>query len=68
MNVLSPIWMQVNHKKPGPDPLQPIAIKGGVRRETNRTFLMEKQQPMKSIFEIGAIRHNVHSKSLAQEW
>ena len=29
---------------------------------------MEKIQPSKSLFEIGAIRHNVQSSELAEEW
>ena len=68
MNVLSPVWMQVTHKSPGPDPLQAWSVKQGIRKETNRTFLMEKMQPSKSLFEFGAIRHNVHSSELAEEW
>jgi len=31
VNVLSPEWMQVTHKKPGPDPLGPASVKHGVR-------------------------------------
>ena len=42
VNQLSPVWMQVEHQKPGPDPLSPFATKHGILAETNRTFLVEK--------------------------
>ncbi len=45
VNALSPVWMQVAHQKPGPDPLKQFAVKHGVRKEANRTFLVEKSQP-----------------------
>lgn len=38
----------------------------GIRKETNRTFLFDKEQPKKSIFSYGSVRHNVHSKELAE--
>jgi len=53
--------MQVQHKKPGPDPLGATTVKL-VREEANRTLLVEKNQPKRSIFSIGDVRHNVHSK------
>ena len=43
VNELSPVWMQVEHQKPGPDPLKPNAVLHGVRQESNRTFLVEKK-------------------------
>ena len=42
VNVLSPTWMQLQYNKPGPDPLCQVGVKHGVRKETNRTFLVEK--------------------------
>lgn len=39
--------------------------KFGIRDETNRTFLVDKVAPKKSVFNIGTIRHNVHSKAMA---
>ena len=67
VNALSPAWMQVSHKKPGPDPLGSTAVKHGVRAEANRTFLVEKSQPQRSIFNLGAFRHNVHSVAQRDE-
>jgi hypothetical protein len=72
VNVLSPTWMQVTHEKPGPDPLRVIGAmaKDGVivKAENNRTILVEKSQPKRSIFNIGSFRHNVHSEDLANQW
>lgn len=45
VNRLSPNWMQVTHEKPGPDPLRANVIKHGVRKETNRSILVERDQP-----------------------
>jgi len=72
VNVLSPTWMQVTHEKPGPDPLKLIGAKTEdgiiVKAENNRTILVEKNQPKRSIFNIGSFRHNVHSNDLADQW
>lgn len=68
VNQLSPVWMQVEHEKPGPDPLRPKVVHHGVRQEANKTFLVEKNQPMRSIFDLGTTRHNVHSKELQEYW
>ena len=62
VNVLSPTWMQLQYNKPGPDPLCQVGVKHGVRKETNRTFLVEKTQPQRSLFALGSVRHNVHFK------
>ena len=43
VNQLSPVWMQVEHQKPGPDPLKPSCVLQGVRQESNMTFLVEKK-------------------------
>ena len=58
VNVLSPEWMQVNHQKPGPDPLKAISPPVAMKSETNRTILVEKNQPKRSIFNLGTFRHN----------
>ena len=68
VNVLSPEWMQVTHTKPGTDPLEAATVKHGVRQEVNRTFLVEKNQPKKSVFEIGSHRHNLPTRELTDEW
>ena len=31
VNHLSPVWMQVEHEKPGVDPLKPNVVHNGVR-------------------------------------
>mmetsp|Transcript_6072 Transcript_6072/g.10304 ORF Transcript_6072/g.10304 Transcript_6072/m.10304 type:complete len:175 (-) Transcript_6072:32-556(-) len=61
VNMLSPNWMQLTHKKPDHDPLFPIGVKHGVRQENNRLFLVEKSQPQRSMFSLGSMRHNVQS-------
>ena len=60
--------MQVSHAKPDGDPLGPASVKHGVRAEANRTFLVEKEQPMRSIFNLGSFRHNVHSVDQRDHW
>ena len=68
VNVLSPVWMQVDHKAPEHDPMQPFSVKTGVRKEVNRTFLVEKKQPRRSIFALGSVRHNVPTKEEADKY
>ena len=68
VNALSPVWMQVEHERPAYDPLAPTSVKHGVRKETNRTFLVDKQQPVRSVFACGNMRHNVHTKEAADFW
>lgn len=65
-SVLTPSWMKID----APNRVQGDTMKGrvekfGLREESNRTFLTDKQQPGKSIFSIGSVRHNVHSKAMA---
>ena len=67
VNVLSPNWMQLTHKKPDHDPLFPTGVKHGVREESNRLFLVEKNQPQRSMFSIGSMRHNVQSVEMRNE-
>jgi len=67
-NKLSPEWMQVTHKKKGTDPLKQIPTYLGVRQEHNRSILVEKVQPKRSIFNSGSIRHNVHSVELTNKF
>ena len=68
VNVLSPVWMQVEHEAPGADPMMPYGVKHGIRKENNRTFLVEKSQPKRSVFSIGSTRHNVASIDDARHW
>jgi len=45
---------------PKSDPLKGATINGGILRyENNRTYLVEKEQPKRSVFETGSMRHNV---------
>lgn len=67
VNVLSPEWMQVSHQKPGPDPLKALPPPVAMRSETNRTILVERDQPKRSIFNLGAYRHNQHSVELCRQ-
>ena len=60
--------MQVQHKKPGPDPLKQAATLNGVRAEANRSILVEKKQPPRSIFDIGSFRHNVNTKQESEHY
>ena len=48
--------------------MKPAAVKHGVRKEANRSFLVEKSQPVRNLFAIGTSRHNVHSKELKDYW
>jgi len=52
VNVLSPIWMQVQHQKPGPDPLKSVSIIKNERSKADKTILVERQQPNRSIFNV----------------
>ena len=65
-SILTPTWMQIGYPKNTSDPMKATTEKGGLREENNRTFLCDKVQPQKSIFNIGHIRHNVHSKELTE--
>ena len=47
---------------PKNDPLRGSIQPSGLRAEQNRTFLTEKLQPEKSVFALGAFRHNVATK------
>ncbi len=48
--------------------MKATAVLFGLRAEENRTFLTDKKQPEKSIFNYGHVRHNVHSKELAEKY
>lgn len=60
-SILTPSWMQIPvdpASAPKSDPMGP-AIFGILRKENNRTYLVEKDQPKRSVFETGSMRHNV---------
>ena len=67
-SILTPSWMQI----PIPlnsipkNPLHPTTF-GCLRKENNRTYLAENDQPQKSIFSLGAFRHNVAFADQAAE-
>lgn len=62
--MLSPVWMQVEHKRPGPDPMKPFCDLNA-KKEANRTFLVAKQQPRRNVLGMLNLRHDVHSKEAA---
>ena len=66
---LTPSWMQIGFPKNSSDPMQRVQPSGmNLRGETNRTFLIDRKQPDKSIWAFGDFRHNVHSKELAEKY
>lgn len=66
-SILTPTWMQipVNKELIPKNPLESTTF-GCLRQEANRTYLAEKEQPQKSIFSLGAFRHNVAFADQAQ--
>jgi hypothetical protein len=68
-SILTPSWMQIpipQEAIPTSDPLHGTTF-GVLKKEANRTFLAEKDQPKKSIFELGSFRHNVAFADTAKE-
>eukprot|EP00347_Sterkiella_histriomuscorum_P005317 403357067 len=63
-SILTPSWMKLDYSNtPQSDPLKSMVTKGAaVRQENNRTILVDKDQPQKSVFSIGGFRHNVATK------
>jgi hypothetical protein len=66
VNVLSPIWMQVTHKKPDADYLKAVSILGDNRTKANKTILVGKDQPNRSVFKTGVDKVDKH-KELMRE-
>lgn len=67
-SILTPSWMQIpipQEAIPTSDPLHGTSF-GLIKKEANRTFLAEKEQPKKSVFCVGAFRHNVPFAELAK--
>lgn len=60
---LTPSWMQTAFPKNTSDNFVQASSKF-----SKQTFLVDKEQPKKSIWSIGAVRHNVHSKELAEKF
>ena len=62
-SILTPSWMQIpidKNSAPKSDPMGLAIFGGGIlRKENNRTYLVEKEQPKRSVFEAGSMRHNV---------
>ena len=66
---LTPNWMQCQYPKNKTDFMQSaVPNTTNLRAEKNRTYLVDKQQPQKSIFSIGDVRHNVETSEQAQEF
>jgi hypothetical protein len=68
-SALTPNWMQCHYPKNTTDMMKStVPSTTNLRAEQNRTYLIEKQQPPKSIWSFGDIRHNVHSEAQAKEF
>lgn len=68
-SALTPNWMQCQYPKNATDIMKStVPSTTNLRAEQNRTYLIEKQQPAKSIWSLGDFRHNVHSSEQAQEF
>lgn len=62
---ISPSWMQTDAIRDEEQLklFKPFTVKRqNVRCESNRLFLADKQEPPKSIFNLGQIRHNLLTK------
>jgi hypothetical protein len=55
----APKWMHVKAKAPPPKPLVKIIGNPSMRKDQNRTFFVNPEQPPKCAFNIGDFRHNV---------
>jgi hypothetical protein len=65
---LTPEWMQTGFPKNKTDTMKGVFPQTvNLRQENNRLFLMDREQPKKSVFSFGDFRHNVHSKELAEK-
>ena len=68
-SILTPSWMKIDYSQaPQKDPLRATVQLNGLRAENNRTILTDKDQPQKSVFQIGAFRHNVTFKHQTEEY
>ena len=66
---LTPTWMQLNYPRNKQDTMVKAAPHNvTVRNERNRTFLLDKAQPKKSVWSFGDYRHNVTTKELADRF
>lgn len=61
-SILTPSWMQIPidaNSVPKSDTMGQAIFGKILRQENNRTYLVEKDQPKRSVFEGGSMRHNV---------
>lgn len=66
---LTPNWMQCQYPKNTSDQMQRVVPSTtNLRAEKNRTFLVDKKQPDKSVFSIGDVRHNVPTADQAMQF
>lgn len=64
---LTPNWMQCQYPKNKSDFMKSVVPNTtNLREESNRTYLIDKVPPAKSIWSIGDIRHNVTSTEQAE--
>lgn len=65
---MSPSWMQTEAKRDEDKvkSFKPLTVKRqNLRCEENRLYLADKQEPPKSIFNLGQVRHNLMTKDEA---
>jgi hypothetical protein len=66
---LTPNWMQCDYPKNKTDFMErAVPSTTNLRAEANRTYLVDKQQPKKSIWNLGDVRHNVPTAEQAAEF
>ena len=66
---LTPNWMQWQYPKNKTDAMKSVVPSTtNLRQEANRTYLVDKVPPQKSIWSIGDVRHNVLTSEQAQEF
>lgn len=65
-SLMSPQWMQQSHGKPDKETIKQFkglsAARRNLRCESNRILMIEKNEPPKSIFNLGQTRHNFMTK------
>jgi len=65
---LTPNWMQCPYPKNKTDQMKSVVPSTtNLREESNRTYLVDRTQPAKSIWSIGDVRHNVLTSDHARE-
>ena len=63
---LAPAWMQTDAQRNENTDYQNVIPPANIRKESKRVFLVEKEQPKKSVFSLGDFRHNVSTAEEAK--